>query len=178
MSGQNTNTQTGTTHSVAMATSSKAAQIRYEVPILEDADGYAHWHFCMTMVLEENDLMTIVEGSLVKPDPTMDATGHADWMSKDRRARIQIATTLRKGVLNLILREKTAKDCWDKLAARYQGKGGQRIAYLMESFFQTPLTDAEPMEPQLNKLVEASRNLKSIGCGVNDKTLAYIIIMV
>jgi len=47
----------------------------------------------------------------------------------------------------------------------------------MESFFQSPLSDAEPMEPQLNKLVEASCNLDSIGCGVNDKTLAYIIIM-
>jgi len=33
------------------------------------------------------------------------------------------------------------------------------------------------MEPQLNKLVEASCNLESIGCGVNDKTLIYIIIM-
>ena len=47
----------------------------------------------------------------------------------------------------------------------------------MESFFQTPLTDAEPMEAQLNKLIEANRNLMAIGCGVNDKTLAYIIIM-
>ena len=33
------------------------------------------------------------------------------------------------------------------------------------------------MEQQLNKLIEASRNLEAIGCGVNDKTLAYIIIM-
>ena len=40
-----------------------------------------------------------------------------------------------------------------------------------------PLTDAEPMEAQLNKLIEANRNLMAIGCRVNDKTLAYIIIM-
>ena len=40
-----------------------------------------------------------------------------------------------------------------------------------------PLTDAEPMEAQLNKLIEANRNLTAIGCRVNDKTLAYIIIM-
>jgi hypothetical protein len=103
ISGQNTNMQTGNTHSVAMATSSKATQIHYKVPILKDADGYAHWHFCMTMVLEENDLMTIVKGSLIKPDPTVDATGHADWMLKDRRACIQISTTLHKGALNVML---------------------------------------------------------------------------
>jgi len=34
------------------------------------------------------------------------------------------------------------------------------------------------MEPQLNKLVQANQNLETIGCRVNDKALAYIIIMV
>jgi len=47
----------------------------------------------------------------------------------------------------------------------------------MQSFYCTPLTNAEPMEPQINKLIEANHNLETIGCGVNDKTLAYIIIM-
>jgi len=57
--------------------------IHYEVPILEDADGYAHWYFCMTMVLEESDLMGIIDGSLPTPNVTADPTGHVDWMSKD-----------------------------------------------------------------------------------------------
>jgi len=39
------------------------------------------------------------------------------------------------------------------------------------------LTNTEPMEPQLNKLVEVNQNLETIGCGVNDKALAYIIVM-
>ena len=40
------------------------------------------------------------------------------------------------------------------------------------------LTDTEPMEPQLNKLIEANQNLKTIGCrAANDKSLAYLIIM-
>ena len=33
------------------------------------------------------------------------------------------------------------------------------------------------MEAQLNKLIKANRNLMAISCGINDKTLAYIIIM-
>ena len=90
---------------------------------------------------------------------------------------MHIATTMQKGALDLILQKTSAKDCWDKLTAHYQGKGGRHVAFLMESFFQMPLTDAEPMEAQLNKLIEANRNLMAIGCGVNDKTLTYIIIM-
>src|SRR6266850_755653 len=177
MSTPTTNTQTGTTNTVAVAMSSQSASIRYKVPILEDADGYAHWHFCMTMVLEESDLMGITDGTLTKPNTTADPSEYTDWMSKDHQACIQIATTLQKGALNLILQAKTAKECWEKLEARYQGKGGHHIVYLMESFFQSSLSDAEPIEPQLNKLVEASCNLDSISCSVNNKTLAYIIIM-
>ena len=154
-----------------------AQTTRYEIPMLEDADGYTHWQYCMTMVLEDSDLMGIVDSSLLRPNAAMHPADHADWVSRDRKARIQIATTLRKGPLNLILQIKNAKGCWDRLADRYQGKGNRRVAWLMQAFYRTPLTDTEPMEPQINKLIEASRNLEAIGCGVNDKTLAYIVIM-
>jgi len=150
---------------------------RYEIPMLEDAEGYTHWQYCMTMVLEDSDLMSIVDGTLPRPNAATHPVDHANWVSRDRKARIEIATTLRKGPLNLILQIKTSKGCWDRLADRYQGKGNRRVAWLMQAFYRTPLTDTEPMEQQLNKLIEASRNLEAIGCGVNDKTLAYIIIM-
>ena len=84
MSAQMTNMQTGNTNTVTVALSSCSALIRYEVPILEDTDGYTHWYFCMTMVLKESDLMGITDGSLPTPNATTDPTGHVDWMSKDR----------------------------------------------------------------------------------------------
>jgi len=184
MSGQNTSTgvssqQSGNAPSTGAVTRtpSRASQSQYEIPMLEDTEGYMHWHYCMTMVLEENDLMSVTDGTLAKPNATTDADGYADWISRDLKARIQIATTLRNGPLNLILQAKSAKECWDKLATRYQGRGGRRIAYLMRSFFRSSLTDGEPMEPQIDKLVEVNRNLEAISCGVNDETLAYIIIM-
>jgi hypothetical protein len=40
------------------------------------------------------------------------------------------------------------------------------------------LTNTEPMELQLNKLVEANQNLETIRCGAaNDKSLVYLIVM-
>ena len=40
------------------------------------------------------------------------------------------------------------------------------------------LTNTEPMELQLNKLIKANWNLKTIRCrAANDKSLAYLIIM-
>ena len=91
MSTQNANalSSSGTAPTLA-----KGNSIRYEVPFLEDADSFVHWSFCITMVLEELDLMTIVDGSLPKPDQTADPTGYMDWMLKDRRAHMHIATTM------------------------------------------------------------------------------------
>ena len=171
--------QSGNTPTTAAMTStpSRTSQIRYEIPMLEVAEGYTHWSYCMTMVLEDNDLMGIIDGTLARPNATTNPNGYADWVSRDRKARIQIAMTLHKGPLNFILQVRMAKECWDKLAARYQGKGGRCVAYLMQSFYHMPLTDTEPMEPQINKLVKANRNLETIGCGVNNETLTYIIIM-
>jgi hypothetical protein len=102
----------------------------------------------MMMVLKEGNLMGVVDSSLPMSNATTDSSWHMDCMSKDHQACIHITTTLHKGALNLILQAKTAKECWEKLEAQYQGKGGCHIAYLMESFFQSPLTDTEPMEPQ------------------------------
>ena len=149
-------TALGSGNTATIPTQVKGTPICYEVPFLEDTDSFAHWEICITMVLEENDLMSIVDGSLTKPDQTADPVGHVEWMSKDWWAHMHIATTVCKGALDLILKKKSAKECWDKLIARYQGKGGRHVVFLMESFFQTPLTDAELMEPQLNKLVKAN----------------------
>ena len=130
----------------------------------------------MKLALQDCGLLSVVDGTFAKPDATSDPNGYADWVSSDTIAELQIATTLRKGALNVILQASSAKDCWERLFARYEGKGGRRVVYLMQSFYRMMLTDTEPMEPQLNKLVEANRNLKTIGCGAaNDKSLAYLI---
>ena len=40
------------------------------------------------------------------------------------------------------------------------------------------LTDTKPMELQINKLVKANQNIKTIRCGAaNNKSLAYLIMM-
>ena len=117
--------QSGNTPTTAAITStpSHTSQIRYKIPMLEDTEGYTHWSYCITMVLEDSDLMGVIDGTLMRPNVTTDPNGYADWVSRDCKAQIQIATTLHKGPLNLILQVRTAKECWDKLATRYQGKG-------------------------------------------------------
>jgi hypothetical protein len=103
VSAQTTNLQTGNTNMVAVAMLSCGTLIHYEVPFLEDADGYAHWHFCVMMVPYESNLMEAVNSTLTMLNAITNPVGHADWMSKDCHDCIQITTTLHKSTLNLIL---------------------------------------------------------------------------
>jgi len=119
-------------------------------------------------------LWGVVDGSLTKPDQTIDPTGHNEGCKKDRDARIQIAVSLKQGPSDTIAGAKTAKACWDKLTDRFCE---QRVAYLMEELFHTAIVESEPLETQINKLLQAARNLESLGFGLADNVLAFVIVM-
>jgi hypothetical protein len=47
----------------------------------------------------------------------------------------------------------------------------------MEELFHSAISEAEPLEPQISKLLQAARNLDSLGFGLTDKVLAFVIVM-
>src|SRR5258708_16504670 len=98
-------------------------------------------------------------------------------MARDREAWIQIAMLVQGQCLNAILDAKNAKECWDKLANKLEGKGEGRIAYLMEGLFCSTLSESEPLEPQIETFLAAAHNLDSLGFAMNEKVIAFAIIM-
>jgi hypothetical protein len=47
----------------------------------------------------------------------------------------------------------------------------------MEELFRTPLSESKPLEPQVNRLVRVARTLNTLGFDLEDKALAYIIVL-
>jgi len=47
----------------------------------------------------------------------------------------------------------------------------------MESLFHSAILESKALEPQIEKLREATRNLDSLGFGLSDKVLTFIIVM-
>src|SRR6266478_9678730 len=82
-----------------------------------------------------------------------------------------------KGPFNIIASASSSKECWDKLTDRFRGKGEQWVAYRMESLFHSAILESKALEPQIEKLREATRNLDSLGFGLSDKVLVFIIVM-
>jgi hypothetical protein len=70
-----------------------------------------------------------------------------------------------------------SKECWDKLADQYQGKGDQQIIYMLEKLLMTPLVNTEPMQSQINALILALQQLTMARLSVNDKLLAYLLVL-
>jgi len=148
----------------------------YDIPLLnDDGNNFGSWKFRVQLVLKLRDLWTVVDGTYIEPDVTVDPTGSANWTRKDLEALAQISFTLRDGPLTYVLGAKSAKECWERLSTRYEGT--QNTAILVEELFLTTLSESKPLEPQINKLVRAAHTLNTLGFGLEDKVLAYIIVL-
>jgi transposase InsO family protein len=159
-----------------MPTNSNSA--RYEAPLLsETGDDYNDWAWTMKLVLWNRGLLSIVDGTTPAPDATADPAGFTDWYQKDQQALLQIVMALKTAGRNAVNGVKSSKDCWDWLATLYQGEGDQRVIFLMEKLFVTPLTDTEPMQPQLSSFSLTAQQLGSAGLPVDDKLLAFLIVL-
>jgi len=72
---------------------------------------------------------------------------------------------------------QTSKECWDRLADQYEGEGDQWIIYLLEKLLMTPFLNTEPMQVQLNTLTMTAQQLKVAGLSVDNKLLAFLIVL-
>jgi len=128
------------------------------------------------MVLNLRDLWGVVDGTEAKPEPSASHEEHKKWHLNDLEARAQITLTLKDVPLTLVLDATTAKECWDKLLSRYERRAEQWIGFLMEEVFRKTLSDAEPLEPQINALTRAARTITNLGLQLDDKLVAWAII--
>jgi LTR polyprotein gag-polypeptide-like protein len=71
--------------------------------------------------------------------------------------------------LNSVLDATTAKDCWDRSASHYEGKGEQRIVHLINKVFCKTLSNSEALEPQINALIRAACTVSNLGLKLDDK---------
>jgi hypothetical protein len=148
----------------------------FDIPFLDDnGSNFAFWHFCARMVLKLCDLWSFVNGSKTKPTTTTDPD-YEDWISKDCEARAQITLTLKDEPLNSVLFATNTKDCWDKLSERYEGKGEQKIVYLIDEVFWSTLSESNPLEPQINALIRAANTISNLGLTLDDKLLVFALI--
>ena len=157
----------------------KASSRLYDIPsLLNDGSNYPTWKF--RTVLEVRNLWALVDGTSSRPTATESAPKTAEiasWSTRDREARAQITLTLSDEPLNGVMYAETAKEAWDKLRDRYEGKGKQSIAYLIGELFRNTLDDASPLGPQLNAMLQRGHTITSLGQTLDDSLIAIAMVI-
>ena len=148
----------------SVVTRAATSQARFETPILSDTgDNYNNWAWTMKLLLGNRGLLSIIDGKTPAPNATADPNTYNDWYQRDQEALLQIIMALKSEGQNCVNGVKSSKECWDRLAELYEGKGDQQIIYLMETLFIMPLTDLDPMQPQLVALTQTAQQLVTAG---------------
>src|SRR5882724_198682 len=181
MSGPNPTTAKQPASTAATTTSAPAAPTKgsnklYDVPYLEEnGSNFAFWKYRVKMVLKLRKLWSLVDGTDKAPNTT--SPDYADWVSRDDEAHAQIALTLTDEPLNTIFNAETSKEAWDSLMARYEGKGEQKIAYLIIELFRSTLSDDSPLDPQINAMMHTANTITTLGLPLHEKLIALAIII-
>ena len=84
---------------------------------------------------------------------------------------------LEDDLLSGIVSTMTLKQAWDTLHECYQGKGVQSIVLQIGALFQGKLSDEEPLESQLNKMVNCSHVFTALRIHLDDSIIASAMIL-
>ena len=142
----------------------------------DDGNNYLDWEHHNRSLFKIRGLWRIVNGDIPIPDPSAPPNERAEWSYKDQQATAQIKFTIKNEPLKAIIDTKTSKECWDKLSAWYQRMGQPRLLGLFKQVISSSFSDAEPLRPQINALVQATLIMDSLGMGTDDKFLAFAIL--
>ena len=154
----------------------RASNRLYDVPPLEDdGNNFPSWKFRTQKVLEIRGLWDVVDHQGDAPGEASDQ--YEEWKAKDREASAQITLTLKDEPLNTVMYATSAHSAWELLRTRYEGKGEQKVAYLISELFRSTLTDDSPLEPQINSMRRVAHTLHSLGHKLEDKLVAVAIIL-
>ena len=81
---------------------------------------FPDWVWCMTLLLEENGCLSMVDGTEPRPGPTADAQVRADWDRLNRRALLLLASNVEANQMTYIRPFRTAREAWVELTRVYQ----------------------------------------------------------
>jgi len=119
---------------------------------------------------------SLVTGAYAKPLQIWDTEQLTDWLMRDSDAQQLIAMSVKGEAMNCVLLCPTAKEAWDSLISRYEGKGEKQITHLMGDLYRRNFTESEPLEPQINQIRLAAQSLSTLGSPVLEKHLAFQLI--
>jgi hypothetical protein len=142
---------------------------------LENSNNYHLWKFKVQLVLEERDLFGVVDGSESNSDN--EEVKAAEWLKKDKKARVTICLALSDSVLTMVRDSQTAKQVWDKLSSVFENKNLVNRLLMKRRFLTIRMNEGEKVQTHLNLVKSMSEQLIAIGVQVSQEDLIMTLLM-
>lgn len=137
----------------AFASSSSAPSIKLsDLEKLKGSSNYKYWSTIVGQYLKVTQTWSIVNGTLVQPDATTDANGHAQWAQADAAAKLILFQMVDSSLLHLIEDDSlSSAQSWAKLKSNYAATSTLSTFIKFQEYFSTAIDGTKPLADELEK---------------------------
>ena len=163
---------------VAPLPSSPLASYPYRSINIEKFKGndFQQWKFKLSLVLAEEDLLTLVKGERRIAENERDPQVIATFNKQDVRARSIICQALDNSLIPHVAAATSAADMFGRLMEQYERKGRASSMYLRKKLFTARMREGENLSTHLNSISELVQQLEGINKPVTEEDVITIII--
>ncbi|UYV67002.1 hypothetical protein LAZ67_4003628, partial [Cordylochernes scorpioides] len=148
-----------------------------ELPQIQkfNCDNFHLWKFQIKIILEAKDLLSITDGSEVKPE-IEDIAKFSEWKKKDAKSKMLITTALEFKYLQQIVNCQTSAEMWKKLSTIYELKSETNKYLLQQRFFEYKMNPNDNIASHISKVETQAQQMKDLGEPISDVALITKII--
>ncbi|UYV77007.1 hypothetical protein LAZ67_14002800 [Cordylochernes scorpioides] len=148
-----------------------------ELPQIQkfNGDNFHLWKFQMKIILETKDLLSIIDGSEVKPE-IEDIAKFSEWKKKDAKSKMLITTALEFKYLQQIVNCQTSAEMWKKLSTIYELKSETNKYLLQQRFFEYKMNPNDNIASHISKVETRAQQMKDLGEPISDVALITKVI--
>ncbi|UYV65276.1 hypothetical protein LAZ67_3003777 [Cordylochernes scorpioides] len=134
-----------------------------ELPQIQkfNGDNFHLWKFQMKIILEAKDLLSITDGSEVKPE-IEDIAKFSNWKKKDAKSKMLITTALEFKYLQQIVNCQTSAEMWKKLSTIYELKSETNKYLLQQRFFEYKMNPNDNIATHISKVETLAQQMKDL----------------
>jgi transposase InsO family protein len=139
-----------------------------------DGTNYHVWKFKMQLILEDKDLFGVIDGTDVKPEK---ADAVAEWVKRDKKARVTICLALSDSVLATVRSCETAVSVWEKLASVFESKSLVNRLFMRRKLLTMKMSEGDALSTHINMLKTLAEQLAAIGAQTSEEDLVMTLLM-
>ncbi len=123
-------------------------------------DCWSTWKFQMTVYLDGNGLLGVVDGT----EPRQEDAGAAtqDWDKREKKAKMALVLAIDKSLLYVVINCQTSAEIWVALRQHFEKTNAASVYYLLDQLSSFKLKEGDEMEPHLKAFTELTNKVEAV----------------